>query len=257
MGGKSCVSRHRSSAETITSSWSQWGNAALLPRGKRRTRLSDQQLRSGSVLDVYLRILPEPAQRLVAELKHLSGAEIDVGPTEETIRRQAPDRARLPLILVDERTARIRFPGEVQRRALVHELLHLRRAWIDAAPRLRSTQPGDPMASRIANADQDLEHMLIVPTEIEWTPESREHWNQDYFDLADVSANHDPAAIRDNLLRFWCLIRVVLQPSPAEAGEGTPGGRVAYVRRSPRHHNVPSPTPPFVCAAPGSVVRGP
>jgi hypothetical protein len=257
MGGKSCVSRHRSSAETITSSWSQWGNAALLPRGKRRTRLSDQQLRSGSVLDVYLRILPEPAQRLVAELKHLSGAEIDVGPTEETIRRQAPDRARLPLILVDERTARIRFPGEVQRRALVHELLHVRRAWIDAAPRLRSTQPGDPMASRIANADQDLEHMLIVPTEIEWTPESREHWNQDYFDLADVSANHDPAAIRDNLLRFWCLIRVVLQPSPAEAGEGTPGGRVAYVRRSPRHHNVPSPTPPFVCAAPGSVDRGP
>ena len=65
--------------------------------------------------------------------------------------------------------------GEVDPAGVTHELLHIERYWIEGVPMIIARNPANNhITSQIENT---LEHLIIVPRELEYGFGDRTHWN--------------------------------------------------------------------------------
>jgi hypothetical protein len=122
----------------------------------------------------FLAMLPGELQATVKEAEQLAGCEIAVIP--EAAANQF-DNLRLSIDDAGAVGATIAYRGEsISCCALLHEVLHVKRYWLDAVPILR------PSARRSNFEEQTIEdlieHLVIIPEERRFAEaESNAHWS--------------------------------------------------------------------------------
>jgi hypothetical protein len=123
----------------------------------------------------FLAMLPGELQAIVQEAEQAAGCEIAVVPDAAA---NEFDNLQLSVTHSGVCSATIAYRGEsISRCALLHELLHVKRYWLDAVPLLRPTSRHRYEAE--AQMVNDLiEHLTIIPEERRFLEaESNAHWS--------------------------------------------------------------------------------
>ncbi|MDH3670485.1 MAG: hypothetical protein OES46_04905 [Gammaproteobacteria bacterium] len=156
----------------------------------------------------FLDKLGADIKRLVEEIEDFSSTEIQVRPTPTPTNESAQSPKAIALIASEHgATLLCRDAGDFQPQAVLHELLHLRRYWIDSVPQILPVDDPDGEKIKLANQiENTLEHLIIVPQEREYGFEpyayyreaTRKNW-QAY----PWPAISEPWARRKNCLLSW------------------------------------------------------
>lgn len=166
----------------------------------------------------YLELLPASFQRMAEEIEELIGSEI-------VVRLQRPgddlmDRTLWNCICeMRQKGASVSIvmpPGaDIAPHSLVHELLHAHRNLSLAVPQLWAKEPHDLVAARFSSRiENDVEHLYIIPQEIEAIPEAADWWCRYYDGVIDGLAAEisnparsvsDTLGLREALLRAWLV----------------------------------------------------
>ena len=127
----------------------------------------------------YLKILPRELQFFVAEAEEKAGCHIQIVRDNSAAQF---DNLELRITLDGHCEAIISFAGaEISRCALIHEVLHIQRFWIEQVPILRPS--GRQFGVQAQTLDELLEHLVIIPEERKYVQaESNEHWGALYQD---------------------------------------------------------------------------
>lgn len=127
-------------------------------------------------------------------------------------------------IEVDHATILTPSPDRFRAASVYHEVLHIRRILVKGVPRLGVGDAVPPenfeAAERMATGeDNAMEHLVIVPTELDSYPERADYWTAKYreklqFHAAEV---HGEAAHNAFAITAWLFVRHVLPGAPIEA----------------------------------------
>lgn len=158
----------------------------------------------------FLAMLPGELQAIVQKAERVAECEIDVVPGE------AVNEFDSLMFGVDRGVciATIAYRGEcISRCALIHELLHLKRYWLDGAPLLRSTSR-HRYHSEAQMVEDFVEHLIIIPEERRFAEaESNAHWSlvmmEELAKLPSISSPSSQADV-DALRRSLLLQRAMM-----------------------------------------------
>lgn len=174
----------------------------------------------------YLDRLSEPLQDFVLELEHRACINIQVIPDPQLNRGGPLSQGNLAVVIEDRRNI-IFAPtnGYFPDGAVRHELLHMKRFHVDGVPKLAAaaTPWGTPAISPDAMGalDNAIEHIVIVPWELQEHPERREHWEAVLQGVCDQLLDIPPEELRLAICMHWTFVRHVL-----------PGSRQAEIVRA-------------------------
>ncbi|TMH74310.1 MAG: hypothetical protein E6H51_09510, partial [Betaproteobacteria bacterium] len=155
----------------------------------------------------FLSLLPEVLQKVVADAENLAGSPVvvrsgDAASEFDDIELRPRDEAGIAHAVITYRG------DSITRCALVHEVLHIKRYWLENVPVLRF-----PVTSRFGFEarliEELLEHLVIVPEERKFvSTESDAHWSavldQKIREISPLSANRsdaERAALQRNVYR--------------------------------------------------------
>jgi hypothetical protein len=169
----------------------------------------------------FLEKLGTDIQCLVEEIENFSATEIQVRPTPTPTSESAQSPKAIALIASEYgATLLCRDAGDFRPQAVLHELLHLRRYWIDFVPQILAIDDPDGDKIKLANQiENTLEHLIIVPQEREYgfepyafyTETTRKNW-QAY----PWPAISEPWARRKNCLLTWLTTRLLVSDPAIE-----------------------------------------
>jgi hypothetical protein len=124
----------------------------------------------------FLSLLPEALQKVVADAENLVGSSLVVRSSEamsefDNVELRPRDKAGIAHAVITYRG------DSITRCALVHEVLHIKRYWLEKVPILRC-----PVTSRFGFEalliEELVEHLVIIPEERRFvSTESDEHWS--------------------------------------------------------------------------------
>lgn len=163
----------------------------------------------------FLEKLGVDIQRLVQEIEKFAATEIQVRSTPMPTSASAQSPKAIALIASEHgATLLYRDADDFQPQAVLHELLHLRRYWIDFVPQIVPIDDPDGDKIKLANQiENTLEHLIIVPQEREYGFEpyafysetTRKNW-QAY----PWPAISEPWARRKHCLLTWLTTRLLV-----------------------------------------------
>jgi hypothetical protein len=174
------------------------------------------------VEQAFLQRLSAETQRLVREIEEFAASEIELraAPAPSS---QEPSAARAVALIASASGATLLYRGEVdfQTPAVLHELLHLRRYWMDSVPQL--VPIADPMGDKTKIANQienTLEHLIITPQEARYgldpyasiNETARQNWQA--YPWSDVTESW---ARRKMCLLSWLTTRVLVSDDGVRA----------------------------------------
>lgn len=159
---------------------------------------------------IYLSQLPHKIRSLVDEIEQYVGYEISVKIDES--------REDILACEVDEQGIVILIPNEgyFPDGAVLHELLHIRRFCLDKVPRIvlcENFKHWTPtLETSITKLDNNLEHFVIIPQELNLIPKRINHWKSRMNkNLENCRSSND---IKDDQERraliYWILTKHVL-----------------------------------------------
>jgi len=165
-----------------------------------------------SVKPQFLAMLPGELQAVVQEAEQLAGCEIAVVPDAAANEFESLE------LSVDRRgvcSATIAYRGEsISRCALLHELLHVKRYWLDAVPLLKATSRHryDYEAQMVNDL---IEHLTIIPEERRFAKaESNAHWSvmmaNEFSRISSSSRQADVDDLRRSLLLQRAMVDIAL-----------------------------------------------
>jgi hypothetical protein len=167
----------------------------------------------------YLKALPGELQSVVAEAEDKAGCHIEVVP--DTSAAQF-DNLKIQITRDGRCEAIISFAGaEMSRCALIHEVLHIKRYWIEQVPILRSI--GRQFDAQAEAINELLEHLVIIPEERKYVPDdSNEHWGVLYQDgVRNIPLPVYPWIFQEDLwkrsLLQWRALRDIAMPFLSDA----------------------------------------
>lgn len=159
----------------------------------------------------YLDRLANFNRILVEQIEKFSGVEIIV-----IVDRKRKDTLACEM---DENGAKILIPTPeyFADDSVVHELLHIQRLLCSGVPRIIVCEDYDNcnpnLKTSLLNLDNILEHLVIVPEELEHFPENRAYWEAVFHRELDriQSANLSDDERELAALIYWVFIKHVLQ----------------------------------------------
>lgn len=166
----------------------------------------------------YLVQLSEPVQRLILEVERQGRIVIQVEP-DASLNELGPLGNGLLGVEINSRRTRIYAPtnGYFPDGAVRHEVLHVRRFHVDGVPKLvlaDSVAFDRGLEVMFTEIDNAIEHLVIVPEELQLHPERRQHWELQaagiWADAESIPADERHFAICMN----WTFMRHVLPTSP-------------------------------------------
>lgn len=161
----------------------------------------------------FLAMLPVELRAAVQEAEQVAGCEIAVVADEA-----ANDFDSLAIGVENGACiATIAYRGKsISRCALLHEVLHVKRYWLDGAPMLRPTTRLR-YESEAGWVNELFEHLIIIPEEQRFLEaESNAHWASVMANLLEPprigspSSQADPGAFRQNLLLQRAMMDIAL-----------------------------------------------
>jgi hypothetical protein len=170
----------------------------------------------------FLERLSPDIQRLVNEIEAFAAVEIEVrsAPTP-TLKTAANPKAVALLATETGATLLYREEGKFQSRAALHELLHLRRYWLDSVCQLAAVDDPQGDKTRIASEiENTLEHLVIYPQEASYgfdpyvgiNDRERERWQA----YPWVNIN-EPWARRKTALLSWLTVDALVTDETVKA----------------------------------------
>lgn len=169
----------------------------------------------------FLARLGKPVQDFVLEVEHGAGVAIEVVLTPDLNDGGPLGQGNLEVI-IGARQIQLYAPanGYLPDGAVRHEVLHVKRFHIDGVPQLVIADAADwddGFAVALGRLDNAIEHLAIVPVELQLHPERRSHWEavmQAVCDgLPDVPEEERSLAI----CMHWTFLRHVLPDSSQAA----------------------------------------
>lgn len=165
----------------------------------------------------YLSRLSEPVQKFVLEVEQSSGLQITV-VEESSLNETGPlGQGRLE-VSIEPRRLRLFVPtnGYFPDGAVRHEVLHIQRFHVQGAPKLALANWmawDQGSADRLTAIDNALEHLVIVPLELELHPERKEHWEAVMSDVCGGLRSIPDSERRLAVSLHWAFLRHVLPDS--------------------------------------------
>ena len=166
----------------------------------------------------YLYQLSESVQKFIREVERQAGVEIEVLPSLKQNAR-GPIGQGLLEIVINAQNIQLFAPtnGYFPNGAVRHEVLHVHRFHIEGVPKLvlAENQEWDRSFSEaIGNLDNAIEHLKIVPMELEFHPERREHWEAVMRNICSQLPDVPESERRLAVSLHWTFLRHVLPNSP-------------------------------------------
>lgn len=166
----------------------------------------------------YLDRLSEPVQQFVHEVEEGAGVEINVTLDLKQNEGGTTGQGKLA-VDIDAQRIQLFAPtnGYFPDGAVRHEVLHVRRFHVDGVPKLALAE-GEEWNKRFSDMlgelDNAIEHVVIVPEELRFHPDRREHWEavmqRVWSELPDAPEGEQPLAV----CLHWTFLRHVLPDSP-------------------------------------------
>jgi hypothetical protein len=165
----------------------------------------------------FLARLDEPVRSFVTEVEQSAGIEITVRLSPE-LNHGGPLGTGNLAIEIEHRRVELLAPtnGYFPNGGVRHELLHVQRFHIAGVPKLVLSDEenwDEPFADALVGLDNAIEHIVIVPLELQLHPERRDHWeiilNRVLLDLTHVPK----AELKLACCMHWTFLRHVLPDS--------------------------------------------
>lgn len=162
----------------------------------------------------YLARLSEPVREFVLGVKQCSGLEIEV-VEESSLSGTGPlGHGRLE-VSIEPCRLQLFAPtsGYFPDGAVRHEVLHIQRFHIQRVPKLALANGPRCVADRLTAIDNALEHLVIVPLELELHPERKEHWEAVMSDVCGGLRSIPEGKRCLTVCLHWAFLRHVLPDS--------------------------------------------
>ncbi len=166
----------------------------------------------------YLARLSEPVQKFILEVEEGAAVEIKVILDPNQNEGGTSGQGKLA-VNIKARSIHIFAPtnGYFPDGAVRHEVLHVRRFHVEGVPKLAladSEELDKGFSNVLVGLDNAIEHVVIVPMELQLHPERREHWEVVMRDvclgLPDAPDGERPLAV----CLHWTFLKHVLPNSP-------------------------------------------
>ncbi|WP_131276935.1 hypothetical protein [Hylemonella gracilis] len=180
----------------------------------------------------FLSRLSTSVQEFIHEIEDQTGIDIQVVPSPE-LNRGGPTGTGNLEIVINAQSVQLFAPthGYFPDGAVRHEILHVQRFHIQGVPKLVLAEeaPWDRGFSDALGAlDNAIEHVLIVPVELQFHPERREHWESVMQSVCLGMTNVPKEERRLAVCMHWTFLRHVMPNSP----------QTDFMRSYARHHNL-------------------
>jgi hypothetical protein len=166
----------------------------------------------------YLDQLGGSVQKLVREVERLAGVEIEVLPSIKQNDR-GPTRQGALEIVINAQNIQLFAPtnGYFPDGAVRHEILHVQRFHIEGVPKLALADDEEwdrGLSDAMGALDNAIEHVVIVPVELQFHPERREHWEAVMKNVCSGLPDVPESELRLAVCLHWTFLRHVLPDSP-------------------------------------------
>lgn len=166
----------------------------------------------------YLDRLSESVQQFIREVERQAGVEIEVFPSLKQNDR-GPTGQGILEIVINAQNIQLFAPtnGYFPDGAVRHEILHVQRFHIEGVPKLAlaDEEEWDRSFSEAMGAlDNAIEHVAIVPVELQFHPERREHWEAVMSNICSQLPDEPESERRLAVCLHWTFLRHVLPDSP-------------------------------------------
>jgi hypothetical protein len=154
--------------------------------------------------------LPDSLKQVPAQVLDITGIETKAFPITAPFLKKHPNYAQAEAVIeVDAERQAITIwydPNRATASSIGHELIHLRRDIVEAVPKLFPLRAADSLQHNDVFAfENELEHLIIVPEQLNAFPEALAWWVKHYSELVDRGIANDIS-----LMFAWSFIRNVL-----------------------------------------------
>lgn len=166
----------------------------------------------------YLARLSQSVQQFILEVEEEAGIDIEVfldskqnegGPTGQGKLSVAINAQHIQLFAPTN--------GYFPDGAVRHEVLHVQRFHVEGVPKLALADDEDwdkGFSDALGDLDNAIEHVVIVPVELQFHPERREHWEVVMRNVCLGLPNVPEGERRLAVCLHWTFLRHVLPSSP-------------------------------------------
>lgn len=162
--------------------------------------------------------LSKPVQQLVLEVEEGSGVEINV--ILDPKQNEGGTGQGILAVVIKAQSIQLFAPtnGYFPDGAVLHEVLHVRRFHVDGVPKLAladSEEWDKGFSDALGDLDNAIEHVVIVPEELQFHPDRRKHWETGMQDVCLALPDVPDGERRLAVCLHWTFLRHVLPDSPA------------------------------------------
>ena len=166
----------------------------------------------------YLARLSEPVQQFILEVEKDAGVEINVILAIKQNDGGTTGQGKLAVV-INAQSIQLFAPtnGYFPEGGVRHEVLHVQRFHVEGVPKLSladSEEWDRSFSDALGDLDNAIEHVVIVPVELRFHPERRDHWEAVMrnvcLGLPDVPEGERRLAV----CLHWTFLRHVLPDSP-------------------------------------------
>lgn len=166
----------------------------------------------------YLALLSEPVQAYVRQVEERANINIEVVLSAKLNGSGPFGHGKLEIV-INAHCVQLFAPtdGYFPEGGVRHEVLHVQRFHIDGVPKLALAEGEDwdqGFSDALGALDNAIEHIVIVPIELQFNPERRDHWEAV---MSNVCSNLHLIPEGERCLAgclHWTFLRHVLPMSP-------------------------------------------
>jgi len=146
--------------------------------------MADEDLRGlensiwGHVRPMVVEALPRSGRDLLDEIEDFAGVSVGFRDMELLRQAGAQNTAHEALFCNEERAyISVPDPRNVNANAIIHEILHLQRYWLEQVPQLEAANDIGQHVELFANIDNVIEHLVVVPRERDHGYDPSPYWS--------------------------------------------------------------------------------
>lgn len=166
----------------------------------------------------YLARLSEPVQQFIHEVEEGAGVYINVILDPKLNGGGTDGQGNLEVVINAQRIQLfVPTTGYFPDGAVRHEVLHVRRFHVEGVPKLAladSEKWDKGFSDSLGALDNAIEHVVIVPVELQFHPERREHWEAVMRNVCSELTFVPEGERRLAVCMHWTFLRRVLPSSP-------------------------------------------
>jgi len=166
----------------------------------------------------YLARLSEPVQQFILEVEEGAGVGINVILDPKQNDGGTTGQGKLAVV-INAQSIQLFAPtnGYFPDGAVRHEVLHVQRFHVEGVPKLAladSEEWDKRFSDALGDLDNAIEHVVIVPVELQFHPERREHWEAVMGNVCSELPHVPEGERRLAVCMHWTFLRRVLPNSP-------------------------------------------